>query len=219
VIVKLANIELTPEKPTYPGGSWHIEGQLNERICATALYYYDVDNVTESHLAFRTNCDAENMSISFNYEQSKHAAFCQVYGVADAESSGHATMHMGQVNTRQDRLLVFPNVFQHQVQPFELADKTKTGHRKILALFLVDPLTPIISTANVPPQQKHWGTLGDVDGKLPPELSKMVYDDLKCPYDLHEAKKLREQLMEERKALEVKTNKVVEGHAFSLCEH
>lgn len=28
VIVKLANIELTPEKPNYAGGSWHVEGQL-----------------------------------------------------------------------------------------------------------------------------------------------------------------------------------------------
>jgi len=28
VIVKLANIHLTPEKPKYKGGSWHIEGQL-----------------------------------------------------------------------------------------------------------------------------------------------------------------------------------------------
>lgn len=28
VIVKLANIELTPEKPSYEGGTWHIEGQL-----------------------------------------------------------------------------------------------------------------------------------------------------------------------------------------------
>lgn len=28
VIVKLANIELSPENPEYPGGSWHVEGQL-----------------------------------------------------------------------------------------------------------------------------------------------------------------------------------------------
>lgn len=28
VIVKLANIELTPDKPDYEGGTWHIEGQL-----------------------------------------------------------------------------------------------------------------------------------------------------------------------------------------------
>ena len=28
VIVKLANIHLTPENPSYEGGSWHVEGQL-----------------------------------------------------------------------------------------------------------------------------------------------------------------------------------------------
>jgi Protein of unknown function (DUF4246) len=28
VIVKLTNIELTPDKPEYDGGSWHVEGQL-----------------------------------------------------------------------------------------------------------------------------------------------------------------------------------------------
>ena len=28
VIVKLANIELTPEMPEYEGGTWHVEGQL-----------------------------------------------------------------------------------------------------------------------------------------------------------------------------------------------
>lgn len=28
IIVKLANIELTPDKPRYEGGTWHVEGQL-----------------------------------------------------------------------------------------------------------------------------------------------------------------------------------------------
>jgi len=28
VIVKLANIELSPDKPKYKGGAWHVEGQL-----------------------------------------------------------------------------------------------------------------------------------------------------------------------------------------------
>lgn len=32
VIIKLANIHLTPEKPSYSGGSWHVEGQLNENM-------------------------------------------------------------------------------------------------------------------------------------------------------------------------------------------
>ena len=60
VIVKLANIELTPEKSTYQGGSWHVEGQLNERICATALYYYDSKNVEDNSLAFRHRTDDED---------------------------------------------------------------------------------------------------------------------------------------------------------------
>lgn len=32
IIVKLANIHLTPEKPEYAGGSWHVEGQANESM-------------------------------------------------------------------------------------------------------------------------------------------------------------------------------------------
>lgn len=32
IILKLAIIHLTPEKPTYNGGSWHLEGQLNENM-------------------------------------------------------------------------------------------------------------------------------------------------------------------------------------------
>jgi hypothetical protein len=28
IIVKLANIHLTPDKPEYEGGTWHVEGQL-----------------------------------------------------------------------------------------------------------------------------------------------------------------------------------------------
>lgn len=53
IIVKLANIHLIPEQPEYEGGTWHVEGQLNEHICASAIYYYDSDNITTSQLAFR----------------------------------------------------------------------------------------------------------------------------------------------------------------------
>jgi len=41
IIIKLANIHLTPEKPKYGGGSWHIEGMENESIVASGIYYYD----------------------------------------------------------------------------------------------------------------------------------------------------------------------------------
>lgn len=67
VIIKLSSIELTPEKPRYEGGNWHIEGFLNEHIAATALYYYDVDNLTESKISFRTGAALDSMDMV--YEQ------------------------------------------------------------------------------------------------------------------------------------------------------
>lgn len=53
VIFKLANIHLDPSNPEYDGGTWHVEGALNEHICATALYYYEQENITDNHLSFR----------------------------------------------------------------------------------------------------------------------------------------------------------------------
>ena len=38
VIVKLANIHLTPENPEYAGGSWHVEGQLVRRMLLELLF-------------------------------------------------------------------------------------------------------------------------------------------------------------------------------------
>ncbi|BGP33139.1 hypothetical protein JCM10296v2_004928 [Rhodotorula toruloides] len=40
VIVKLANIHLTRDKPDYPGGVWHVEGMQDEEIVASGIYYY-----------------------------------------------------------------------------------------------------------------------------------------------------------------------------------
>ncbi|CAF4827612.1 unnamed protein product, partial [Rotaria sp. Silwood2] len=48
VIVKLANIVLTPDNPKYPGGVWHVEGMENEHIVATGIFYYFNSNITQS---------------------------------------------------------------------------------------------------------------------------------------------------------------------------
>lgn len=95
----------------------------------------------------------------------------------------------------------FPNILQHKVETFQLADATKKGHRKILALFLVDPGIRIISTANVPPQQKHWcsdevtPTLakdGYVLAKLPLEIREKIFKEVnESPIGMDEAKDIR----------------------------
>ena len=53
VIVKINSIELTPNKPVYPGSSWQLEGQLNEHVVATAIYSFEVENITETRISFR----------------------------------------------------------------------------------------------------------------------------------------------------------------------
>ncbi|KAF7622463.1 hypothetical protein AFLA_009000 [Aspergillus flavus NRRL3357] len=145
IIVKLANIELTPEKPEYYGGAWHV---------------------------------------------------------------------------KEGRLLTFPNILQHRVSPFSLADRSMPGHRKILALLLVDPYLPIISSSNVPPQQEKWATerersIRQALRPLPQELKDMVYDDLDTRYmTMDEAKAFRLELMEERSAAAFEQNENFQNGGF-----
>ena len=60
------------------------------------------------------------------------------------------------METSVGRLIAFPNILQHQVLPFSLEDRSKPGHQKRLALFLVDPMVKVILMAWVPSQRKDW---------------------------------------------------------------
>ncbi|KAF1975186.1 hypothetical protein BU23DRAFT_579235 [Bimuria novae-zelandiae CBS 107.79] len=220
IIVKLANIHLTPEKPDYEGGSWHIEGQENEHICASALYYYDSENITDSYLSFREGTSTNYLDTK-PYEQDDHTHFERLYGIT---SWGPAVQELGSVFTREGRLLTFSNVLQHRVSPFSLADKTRPGHRKILALFLVDPCTRIPSTANVPPQQKEWWAdmVQELDriAKLPVELREWVINSVgDFPIELEEAKALRLKLMDERRMFVADHETRLRQETFNFCEH
>ncbi|KAF2490543.1 hypothetical protein BU16DRAFT_470413 [Lophium mytilinum] len=183
VIVKMASIELTPEKPEFPTGGWHIEGQMNEHICATALYYLDSSNVTSSSLSFRMQTSAY-LNDDIDVGQDSYHWLEQVYGTGLGSGNSPCLQNYGTVETPQGRLLAFPNVFQHRVSPFKLIDPTKPGHRRFIALWLVDPTKRIISTANVPPQQQDWwadAAFGDTPesrsaalAKLPAELLTLL---------------------------------------------
>jgi hypothetical protein len=210
VIVKLANIELTPENPSYEGGQWHMEGMINENIVATGIYYYSSHNVTESNLSFRQAIRQPD-----DYAQDWGLSF----GV---QFQSELNQELGYVNTIQDRCIAFPNDYQHKVSPFQLEDKTKKGFRKILVFFLVDPKTNIISTSKVPPQQKDWMLevyQKELSNLLPCEVLDIVLSFLPTLMTMEEAKDFRIKLMDERR-VKVKTQ---EGYVFkrscSLCEH
>jgi hypothetical protein len=58
---------------------------------------------------------------------------------------------MGSVETKEDSIVIFPNAFQHHVDPFDLQHPSKPGHRKILCFFICRPENNhIVSTDKVP---------------------------------------------------------------------
>ncbi|KAG8723413.1 hypothetical protein FRC12_010899 [Ceratobasidium sp. 428] len=219
VIVKLANIHLTPEKPKYEGGSWHVEGMSNEAIAVSGIYYYSEQNITESRLAFRTAA-----SVPGRYEQNDERGCKLTWGIS---LNDPCVNELGAVVTSQDRTIAFPNIYQHKVSPFELEDKSKPGHRKIVALFLVDPAIRRPSTTTVPPQQQEWRstaisaneTLKGAFNKLAPEIIDRVSSLAEGTMTLEEAKAYRLELMDERKAFVTQNDEKYFEVAFDLCEH
>lgn len=198
VIVKLANIELTPDKPKYDGGQWHVEGIDEERIVATGIYYYEMENITESKLSFRQSIEDPH------YEQNDYRGVLEVYGI---ENEDPLNQLLGNVIAKEGLCVVFPNIYQHQVAPFKLLDKTKPGFRKILVFFLVDPSVKIISTHNVLPQQDWDDVLPDAPADKRKKMTR------------EEAEEVREKLMFERKYARDEFQKQFYEREFSLCEH
>ncbi|KDQ10055.1 hypothetical protein BOTBODRAFT_137152 [Botryobasidium botryosum FD-172 SS1] len=218
VIVKLANIVLTAEKPSYPGGSWHVEGMKNESIVSTFIYYYDEENVTESQLAFRAAVCAPTYHM-----QDDSMCMGILYGLDRGKT---CVQHRGHIFTREGRCIAFPNIYQHQVQPFELADKTKPGHRKIVAFFLIDPTRKIPSTTDVPPQRRedYCDLLMKVPAmhKLPPEIILIICELAEAGFTRKEAEQFRLQLMAERSKAAKRLDtpwKGRFGREMNMCEH
>ena len=218
VIVKVAKIELTPQDPTYDGGAWHIEGMKNEDIVSTVIYYYSCENITESRLNFR-----QAIREPF-YEQNDVIGTESWYGLRDDDP---LNQELGGVVVKEGRIVAFPNTMQHCVQPFELQDKTKRGHRKILVYFLVNPMNRIVSTASIPPQILEWASfhpqsplhlilnsLGVSD-----DVVAYIFTYLDFPMHRTEAEQIRESLMHERSYFVDEFTAESFERPFSLCEH
>ncbi|KAF3272404.1 hypothetical protein TWF970_010031 [Orbilia oligospora] len=220
VIVKLANIILTPEQPIYEGGSWHVEAMMNERIVSTGIYYYDQENITESELAFRRTIESmEDMG----WQLPQDSNWTTIHNMG---SSGTTVQEIGGIKTQNNRAIAFPNIYQHQVQPFELVDKTKPGYRKVLVFFLCDPSkeNKVPTSKIVAPQQPEarkdlvetlrQGPLGN----LPEEVFRLIVEALPPVVTREEAEKYRDELMYERSSF-INDSEAVQGESYSLCEH
>ena len=130
---------------------------------------------------------------------------------------------LGSVETIQGRSIAFPNVYQHQVQPFRLEDPTKPGVRKIFVAFLVDPTHTIPSATTVAPQQREIireAMLATDDsswlGKLPTELIDIISGGNDGAMSRAEAEGFRLDLMGERTVFVEESNSGYFGQEFSM---
>ncbi|EGX44105.1 hypothetical protein AOL_s00210g86 [Orbilia oligospora ATCC 24927] len=99
VIVKMATIILTPEKPQWKGGPWHIEATKNERIIATGIYYYDQDNITPSSLAFRRAVDRIRI-----YQRHNSAEYIEKHNIT-VEEGIPVAQELGSIPTKLREIL------------------------------------------------------------------------------------------------------------------
>jgi hypothetical protein len=171
-----------------------------------------------------------------NHLQEHHLWLEDVYG---CEPGGPCVQYIGGVDTCEGRLLTFPNVLQHRVGSFKLIDPTTPGHRKIVALFLIDPNIKVISTAHVPCQRMDWWTEAVLETQntsghtprvssssstlrqarlndLPHELQDLVFQQVDdFPIKLEDAETLRLEMMKERQAFSVSHRETIENITFS----
>lgn len=209
VIVKIAKTVVNEENPNFNEGSWHLEGINAEKIIATGIYYYNIENIQPHYLRFRTTLNSNIDDLL--YPQSCPEYVKYHYGFTrsndDQQSGGNAlnaNISLGRIPTRENLCLFFPNFLQHRISKLSLDDTWKNGSRSILVFFLINPFEKVLSTAFVPPQQAE---LGGNRRNFPCGQMK-----------LEDAKMYQELLMFERK-YEYSTQNAFHQRVFSLCEH
>ncbi|KAK5666805.1 hypothetical protein QVD99_006443 [Batrachochytrium dendrobatidis] len=207
VIVKLTNIQLTPSKPKYDEGNWHIEGPINESIVATGLYYYDVENITTPKLDFRE---------AVSWCHYKIASYTDWKDVYDTDRESLQNQYIGSLELPNGRCVVYPNRYQHKEQSFELADPTQPGHCKILTFFVVNPSRRIVSTAHVAPQQPQWYNSSLDKTPILPELWNDITQYIQGVQSPAKAKRYRDELTSDRTRITAAYNKYRYEQKYNL---
>ncbi|KAL3937607.1 MAG: hypothetical protein SGBAC_007316 [Bacillariaceae sp.] len=152
VVTKIVDYELGPGE-TYEG-VWHVEGMSHEEIVATAIYFIDRDDdIVGGDILFKRAFHKQEAMYIFS-----HVAQDRPQAMEEIIDDG--LMPLGTVETRQGRLVVFPNSHVHKVSKIENISIEEGGEkqkRRIVVFFLINPERRIVSTREVPVQQEHAG--------------------------------------------------------------
>ncbi|RLL98496.1 hypothetical protein CFD26_105121 [Aspergillus turcosus] len=161
IVVQVTSIDLTPDHPTYAGDQeFHVAGMLNEHIVATAVYYYDVDNITGAKISFEQEATIDNYSFNTNNEDFINKVWdipdCEVPEGDEPWRFTKALQTLGAITISSRQFLAWPNTLRSKAESFSLEDPSRPGHLRFVTLRLVDPHYRICSTRSVPPQQCDW---------------------------------------------------------------
>ncbi|KAJ5143732.1 Protein of unknown function DUF4246 [Penicillium bovifimosum] len=196
VITRILSIELDPENPTYET-DFHVEGTMNEHVCATAFLVYDHQNTHDAYMEFRNIIETDMLS-EIEHEPNDFVWLQQVFGLRNNEP---AVQRPGTIRARPGRVIMCPSVVQHKFS-FALKDTTKPGYSSAMVFFLVDPNIRIISTANIPPQRVDWTMdIPESEGGIRAAMEKLALDNMKnkddMPMSLEEAAEMRAAAVKE----------------------
>lgn len=205
MVLEMQDIDLTAANPEFPGEDWHIQGQCNERICATAYYVYSTRNLSSKNpptLSFRCRINPEEGEFA-DGEITPPPYAPEYYGVEDGDP---LVQQLGSVALREGRLVVFPNTFQVKFESFRSADESQRGFCRIAMLHLLDPNRRNMSTKLVPCQRRDWWAeelrqTCPRFGRLPLEIFDRIVESIgegEVPISMIEARKIRDEFMHER---------------------
>ncbi|KAJ4470813.1 hypothetical protein J3R30DRAFT_3530719, partial [Lentinula aciculospora] len=193
-VVNVSEYRTISRVTEFTGTPWHVEGMKNERIVACGFLFTAVENIESCDLQFR-------MAVSYprGFHAGDTGATLRTWGLRDGDS---CHQYIGSIPIREGLAVVFPNIYQHKFTPITLCDISKPGKFTVLSFLLVDPdILPVISTANVAPQQKAWvwKALDDcLDVKLPIEIVEKIVDMVEGLMDEQESRDHSKKLMNER---------------------
>ncbi|CAP99467.1 hypothetical protein EN45_006330 [Penicillium chrysogenum] len=196
VITRILGVDLTPDNPTFET-DWHVEGTMNEHICAAAFIPYAHENVSSPDMIFRNMVETQPLA-EVEHDPNDFIWLQQVFGLVNGEP---AIQYPGSTRANVGRVVMYPSTIEHKFTRFELKDRTKPGCTRALVFFLVDPNMRIISTANVAPQRFDWTKdippgMGVKEG-----LQKVALDNIDekgdMPMSLREALDMRINVLED----------------------
>jgi hypothetical protein len=127
-------------------GVWHVEGMSHENILATAVCVVSrSDNFSGAEISFmRPYYEPEGDELIECTPQN-----AQLFLM---EAGGGPVRPLGTLATPKGRIVAFPNSHIHRLSHMGSTDG-KDATRRIVVFWLINPDRPIISTADVEPQQ------------------------------------------------------------------